>query len=199
MDGGVETYHQGVDKGVDENEHPDRSRHVAHASPHAEHSTSVMVGLESRAELALGEDDEGIEDLVEFAEIEDPTVVSQTLVPETTGLSPAGKIVNEGGVSSDRDEGARGVVVVDGVSNADRTVQTAEAISGTGKALGTSRVENTPPHTAKHTPKGPGRVDGEEDIVEDDKDLEGAGLGDGPGFLVMRLVVNIEALDGDGI
>jgi hypothetical protein len=106
------TYHKGVNKGVNENKLPDGSRHVTHASPHAEHGSSVVVGLESRTELALGENDESVENLVELAEIEDPTIESQTLVPHTTADSSTGKAINNGGVLSSRNERTRCLVVV---------------------------------------------------------------------------------------
>lgn len=50
----VKTYHQSVDKGVEEAEDPDGAGHVAHTSPHAHHGSGVVVSLQSRAVLALG-------------------------------------------------------------------------------------------------------------------------------------------------
>lgn len=91
---------------VDENKLPNGSRHVTHASPHAEHGSSVVVGLESRAELALGEDDEGVKNLVELAEIEDPAIVSQSLVPHTATNSSTGETVDDCRLLSRRNERA---------------------------------------------------------------------------------------------
>ncbi len=41
---------------------------------YAHHGAGVVVRLQRRAELALGEDDERVEHLVELAEVEDPAV-----------------------------------------------------------------------------------------------------------------------------
>jgi hypothetical protein len=60
------THHHGVNTRVDEREHPDRWRHVAHSCPHAHHSACVVVGLESGAPLSLDKNDDGIKDLVEL-------------------------------------------------------------------------------------------------------------------------------------
>lgn len=98
------TYHQGVDEGVDQYKLPDGSRHISHASPHAQHGSSVVVGLKSRAELALSEDDESVKNLVELAEVEDPTIESQTLVPHTAADSSTGKSIDNGGMLSSRNE-----------------------------------------------------------------------------------------------
>lgn len=64
----------------------------------------MVVGLKGRAELALGENDEGVENLVKLAEIEDPTIVSQTLIPHTATDSSAGKTVNNCRILSSRNE-----------------------------------------------------------------------------------------------
>lgn len=58
---------------------------------------------------------------------------------------------------------------------------------------------DTPLHDAHHAPEGPGRVDGEEDVVQHDKGEEGACLADAPGLLVAGLVVLVEQLGRDGI
>lgn len=193
------THHQRVDEGVDENKLPDGSRHVSDASPHAEHGTGVVVGLEGRAELALGEDDEGIENLVKLAQVEDPAVKGQPLVPQAARLRVTGQAVHQGSARVRGLKGARGVVVVDGVSEARAAVQTAEAVNGARPAVRARRAGDAATHAAEHGPKGPGRVDAEEDIVEDDKGEEGPRLADGPGLLVAALVVDVEALDGDGV
>jgi hypothetical protein len=159
----------------------------------------MVIGLQSRAELSLGEDDEGVEDLVELAKIEDPAIVSQALVPETTRLCATGKAIDDGGMLRDSNKCARGLVVVDRVSKTLRAVKAAEAVSGTGKTLRTHWVQDAPPHATEHAPESPCRVDGEKDIVEDDKDVEGTGLADCPGLLAVRLVVDVEALDSDGV
>lgn len=72
---------------VDEDEHPDGGCHEAHSSPHGQHSAGVVVLLESRATLALCEDDSRVEDFVEFGEVEPPTPESETLVPDPANIA----------------------------------------------------------------------------------------------------------------
>lgn len=93
------TYHHRMDSRVDKDEHPDRGGHVAHASPHAHHGAGMVVGLERGAHLALCQDDEGIKDLVEFAQIKDPAVKGQALVPDAAQIRPArGSITRQGDI-----------------------------------------------------------------------------------------------------
>lgn len=188
-----------MDERVDENKHPDGRGHEAHTSPHAHHGTSMVVCLQGRARLSLGEDNECVEDLVELAEVEDPAIVRQTLGPHASTLNLGRKTVHEGGILDITDPGRGSLVVVDGIAKATSAVKAAEAIDRTGNAIRAQRIGNTPPHAAEHAPEGPGRVHGEEDVVQDDKDREGAGLADGPGLLAARLVVDVEELDGDGV
>lgn len=70
----------------------------------------------------------------------------------------------------------------------------AEAISSSSDAARTKGADETPLHDADHAPEGPCRVDGKEDVVQDDKDEEGACFADAPGLLVARLVVLVEQL-----
>lgn len=189
-----------MDKGVEEDKHPDGCRHVADASPHGHHGTGVVVGLKGRAELALGEDDEGVDDLVELAKVEDPTVEGKALVPEaardvaaryTAGIEKRG--------ARGRVPEAGGLVVRDIVAEASSAMELAERVHGASPAVGAGRADDTAAEDLEGTVPGPGRVDGEEDVVGDDKGAEGAGLADGPGPLVGRLVVEVESLGRDGI
>lgn len=66
---GAGPHHERVNKGADKDKHPDGRRHVAHPGPHAHHGAGMVVCLQGRAEPALGEDDEGVEHLVEFTEV----------------------------------------------------------------------------------------------------------------------------------
>lgn len=75
-----------MDTRVHERKHPDGRRHVAHSRPHAHHGACVVVGLERRASLSLGNNDGGIEDLVELGEVEEPAPESKTFVPESSNV-----------------------------------------------------------------------------------------------------------------
>lgn len=50
----------------------------------------MVVGLESGAALALCENDEGVEDLVEFGEVEPPAPEGKSFVPETAQIGRLG-------------------------------------------------------------------------------------------------------------
>lgn len=78
-------------------------------------------------------------------------------------------------------------------------MRAAEAIRSSSDAARAKGVDETPLHDANHAPEGPGRVDGKEDVVQDDEDEEGACFADAPGLLVARLVVLVEQLGRDGI
>lgn len=75
------THHHRMYTRVDEDEHPYRRTHIPDPSPHAQHSAGMVVRLQCCAPLALRNDDERIENLVEFADVEHPTPESQTFVP----------------------------------------------------------------------------------------------------------------------
>lgn len=89
-----------MDKGVEEAEDPDGAGHVPHTSPHAHHGASMVVSLQSRAVLALGQDNEGIQDLVELAQVEDPTVEVEALAPHAAGLKAVGHAIASSHVRS---------------------------------------------------------------------------------------------------
>lgn len=189
-----------MDEGVDEAEDPDRSGHVTHTSPHAEHSTGVVVGLESGAELALGEDDEGIKDLVELGEVEDPAVEGKTLVPETARVEAAGVAIGtEGDVGRVGLESTGLIAVEDGVAETSGTVDAADGVDETSETFRTEGAHERAADGTEHADEGPGGVDGEEDIVGNDKPVERPGLADSPGLLAGRLVVDVEELGGNGV
>lgn len=200
---GVVGVHESVDEGVDQDKDPDGNGHVANASPHAKHGTSVVVGLESRAVLALSEDDEGVQDFVELAEVEDPAVVGETFVPETAHLVRVGVTSSiekrRGSISSSGHPLAAGLVEEHRVAQSRSTVDTTQAINSGSDAARAGRAADTALHSTKHTPESPSGVNGEEDVVEDNESLEGSGLADGPWLLVARAVVAVEQLDGDGV
>lgn len=191
-----------MDERVKEDEDPDRYRHEADARPHAQHGTSVVIGLQSRAELALCEDDESVKDLVELAQVEEPAVEGQTLVPQTAGSEAAGTAIRakDGrGVSSIRLPGLGLWVEEGGVAEAGRTVDAADRVDEASNARGAERAHDGATKSVKHAPPGPGRVDGQEDIVENDENAEEEGLADSPRLLAVRFVVGVQKLSGNGV
>lgn len=84
MDDDEEAYHDRVNEGVEQNENPDRWRHISNTGPHAQHSTSVMVGLQETALLALRDDDQCVDHLVELGQVEQPSIVREAGVPQSS-------------------------------------------------------------------------------------------------------------------
>lgn len=189
-----------MDSGVDEDKHPNGRRHVAHTGPHAHHGTGVVVGLESGAQLALGQDDESVENLVELAEVEDPSVESQALVPDAAHVGTAGSSITcQGDVARVGSPASFFRAVEDGIAEACGAMETGHAVDETIDALGRSRIDHTTVHDADHTVKRPCRVYSQEDIMCHDEGVEETGFADGPWLLAIGGVVDIQELSSDGI
>lgn len=183
---------------VEEQKGPDGHRHVAHTSPHAHHGTGMMVCLQSRAQLALGNDDQGVNNLVELADVKQPSVESQSLIPHTA----AGGAIRASGERSAVRVAVPAMVsvtVVDAIADTWGPEDTAEAVRSAGPARWPRRAKDTAPQHAERPPPCPSRVDGKENVVRHNKPKEGSGLADCPWPLVCRLVIGIQELDGDGI
>lgn len=160
----------------------------------------MVVGLEGRAELALGEDDEGVDDLVELAEVEDPAVKGKTLVPEAAGVELAGSAVRgKNGVGGVRDPAVGGLVEESSITETGGAIETANGLDEAREAGGTHGVHHGAAQSTEHAVESPCRVDSEEDVVGNDEPLEGSSLADGPGLLARRDVVLVEELGRDGV
>lgn len=185
-----------MDARVDERKHPDGRGHVADTRPHAQHGTSVVVRLQSRASLALENDDERVNDLVEFGEVEDPAPESKALVPDAPEIIRLRETI---GVQLDVWVRALPLmsvrVVGDGIAQSARPMHLAEGINGSDESVRFGVMGNGMLERADHGPAGDGRVYGQQDIVEDDKGEEGASLADPPGLIPMLPVVGVE--EGD--
>lgn len=190
-----------MDSRVDQDKHPDWGRHEAHASPHGQHSAGMVVFLEGGAALALGEDNGRVEDFVELGEVEPPAPEGKALVPDATDIGRVGQASR--GVDQDigvlARPGVGGRVVGDGVAESSRAVDLAERVNGADNGIGVAVVREGALQGAHHGDTRDGRVDGEEDIVEDDKGEEGARLRDSPGLVSVLAVVPIEVGDDDGV
>lgn len=194
------SYHQGMNEGVHKAEDPNGRSHVADTSPHAHHSTGVMVGLQGRALLALGEDDDGVQDLVELAEVENPTVESESLVPQAASVGIHG--LSAGGQSSMGRVSLPLAALLAERSSVTQASWPAESAHRVGKSSQTrwcKGADNGPVQSSEHAPECPCRVDGEEDIVSDDKGIESASLADGPWPLVVLPVVDVQELGRDSV
>uniref|UniRef100_A0A0L0NX30 Uncharacterized protein n=1 Tax=Candidozyma auris TaxID=498019 RepID=A0A0L0NX30_CANAR len=71
--------HQRVDKRVEHHKNPDGRRPVSDAAPHTHHGARMVVALQKRRGLPLEQDDDGVDDLVEFQHVEPPAENGQVL------------------------------------------------------------------------------------------------------------------------
>lgn len=191
-----------MDERVEEGEDPDGRGHVSDASPHAHHGTSVVVSLESGGPFALCEDDGGVEDFVELGEVEEEAKVGESTVPETADVCSIRQSLWSEMVSRVRvcHGPSVGTGIVDGsVAESPGPVDLAETVDDGCRGGSHGLVWPGEPEGADHAEKGPERVDGEEDIVEDDEEPEGAGLADGPGTVVSAAVEAVDVGDCAGV
>jgi len=72
----------------------------------------------------------------------------------------------------------------------------AQGVDGSDNGVGLGVVGDGMLERADHGPTGYGRVDGEEDVVQDDEDVEGTRLADPPRLVAMLAVVCVEQGDG---
>lgn len=194
------TDHHSMNARVDEDKHPNGRRHVTHASPHTHHGTGVVVCLERGAQLALGQDDEGVEDFIELAQVEDPSVEGEAFVPDATQVGAAWSFIYpECNIVGVRQPPSLILTIVDGIAKTGRTVKPGHTVHEAIGTLGAQRVHHAVAHHANHAQKGPCRVDGQENVVDDDKCVEKTSLAEGPGLFAVGDVVLVQELRRDGI
>jgi len=80
--GGVVGVHDRVNERVENNKDPDGGGLVVDAGPHGDHGAGMVVGLEEGRATALDDDNNGVNDLVEFGEVKDVAPVTERAVPE---------------------------------------------------------------------------------------------------------------------
>ena len=161
----------------------------------------MVVFLESGAALALGEDDGRVEDLVEFGEVEPPAPESKTLVPDPAHIGAvwqARRRVNQD-IRVLASPAARRGVVGDSIAESAWAVDLAERVDGANDGIGLTVVGKRVLQSADHGHAGDSRVDGQENIVEDDEGEEWARLCDLPGLVSVLAVVPVEVGDGDSV
>lgn len=160
----------------------------------------MVVSLQSSASLALCDNDEGIENLVELAQIEQPAPESQSLVPQSAHI---GRIW--GTLWQQIDESVLGLphcgrrVVCDCIAETAWTLHLAKRVCNACQSVGVIKAR---PHAiggSCHSGESQARVDRQEDVMEDDKDLECARSCDPPRLVSMSLVVRIDQSDGDDV
>jgi len=153
----------------------------------------MVVSLQSRAPLPLGRDDKGVQELVELAEIEQPAPEGETLVPHAANIggvrSSVWQQVDDGVLDL---PGSGGRVEGDGVTQTARTVYLAERVGHTGQSVGVVEAGPDTIRSPRQGSKGDGRVEGQEDVVQHDKDLEGASLCNPPRFVSIANIVRVD-------
>lgn len=75
-----------MDEGVHSCKSPDWRRHVAHASPHRQHGTSVVVLLKCGTTLALDNENGCVYNLIELGQVEPPAPEGKSLIPDSADI-----------------------------------------------------------------------------------------------------------------
>lgn len=123
-----ERYHQSVDARIDDDEHPDRRRHETNTGPSAEHGAGMMEGLEERGIFTLCEYDEGIDNLVELGQVEQPAIKGKPFIPQAAKISSVREVLIELHSSVGELPGIVGKTESGSAAVATRTVEFAESI-----------------------------------------------------------------------
>lgn len=189
-----------MNEAVDEHEHPNRRAHVADAGPHAKHGAGVMVCLQGRTPLAFGQDDGGVNDLVELAHVEEPSPESQTFVPQSAHICRVRVTIVphlDQRVLDLEDVGCG--VVGGGIAQAPGSVHLAQRIGDTSSSCIVVQAGPDVHNSSCHGSKGDEGVDGQHNIVSHDKVTEGFLVGDIPWLVRPSFVETVEVEDDEDI
>lgn len=160
----------------------------------------MVVGLKSCASLALCDNDHGVDNLVELRKVEEPAPECKALVPEAAnigGVRCALRHQLDHGVLGLPDVG--GCIVVNSIAEAAGTIDLAERVSNTSQAGAVVKSRPNSVDSATHGVEGDTGVDSQEDVVQDDEELESAGLADGPWLVSLTSVVCVDGEDSNDI
>jgi hypothetical protein len=180
-----------MDSRVDEHEHPDRRAHVPDSGPHAKHGSRMMVSLESAAPLALGNDDQGINDLVELAEVEPPAPECQSFIPQAAHVCPVRQTTIEHDLRIGSIPRAGRGVVADRISESTRAIDLAKRIHCRHQ-IARSNGGKSALQCPEHSNMGDQAIDSEENVVSNDQPKEGSSLRDGPWLVLATSVDAVE-------
>ena len=154
---GKKTYHHGVNGRVDQSKDPNRRRNVPNTSPHAHHSTGVVIGLQGGALLALGQDNGGVKHLVELGQVENPPQVGQSLIPQTTVFSRIRHTtLSQRELRVRHDPLIGGGVVDSRIAVSTGAIDLAHGIHGAHQAVGVITIRKRVLEGPEHSGKGPG-------------------------------------------
>ena len=90
-------------------------------------------------------------------------------------------------------------MVCDGVAKSAWTVDFAQSVDGSYNGIGLAVVGERTLQASDHGHESDGRINGQEDVVEDDEGEEGARLGNPPRLVPMLAIVPIDVGDCDGV
>lgn len=199
----MSTHHERVNARVDKRKHPDGRTHVPDAGPHTEHCTRMVVRLQCRAALALCNDNQRVNHLVfssfgqqvrfcqdpaapfkkltKFTEVKDPAPESQALVPESADIGGIRKTTQP----KDCLRVLRLPCIVFRVEVyciAEPTGSThlAERVERAGDTILFNRTCERYVERTNHCSTCNTRVEGQQDVVQDGKDVESARLANRP-------------------
>jgi len=186
---------------VDENKHPDWRAHVSDAGPHAQHGACMVVRLQGRTTLALREDDQGVEDLVELADIEHPAPEGQPLIPQATNIGRIGiAIISHLNQSVLCLPDVDGRVIRRSVAKPSWTMDLAESVCHTCQTV--RIIPDARPgmrNGSAHGSEGREGVGSQQDVVQHHEPLKWLLLGDPPWLVIPASVVRVEREDGDDV
>lgn len=159
----------------------------------------MVVGLQGRALLALGQNDRGVDNLVELGQIEEPAKVSQALVPKTSSIGgvwhAVGQVharVGNRPFISDRAVGSS-VAVTTG------SVNLAERVHDSNQTVGIIAVWERAAECLEHAHESPCGVDSQEDIVENDEQFEQSSVTERPWFISATFIDAVKQYHGERV
>ena len=160
----------------------------------------MVVRLQGRTLLPLGQDNRRVKHLVELGQVEDPTQIRQALVPQTASICGIRQIsLSQLEVRIGDDPPITCGIVQRGIAVTPGPIDLAQGVRDPGQAVGITAIRPRVAEGPEHGGEGPGGVDGEEDIVQDDEELEHAGLAEGVGLVGATFVDAIDEDDGEGV
>lgn len=191
---------------VEEHKDEDGRAHVSNTDPHADDGSGVVVALQVTGLLSLHQDDDGVDNLVKLAEVEDPAVECESFIPQSTRSQCGRRVRFEElvccRVGREPEVDVRRRVVDRSVSVALRSLDLAHGIDRRHQStLGPlPRRDKRPSVSSCNNPhESPCRVDGKENVMQHNEPEECTRLADRPGFSAAGPVVLVERLDDDGI
>lgn len=191
----MKTHHHSMNATVNKHKHPDGRAHEANASPHTQHRSGMMVGLQSRAPLALGDNDECVHDLVEFAKVKEPAPEREALIPQSSNVRRVRVSVRQVNHHVLRLPDIDSRVVGYSIPQSPRAVDFTECVCVLCHAIVRVPVRNDARYASSHCHEGREAVHCQRDIVQDHKGFPWLLSSDPPRSVVPASVPGVEQED----